>query len=173
MATQAGTNPQANDDPHAPEIWDYLLAVGAAILLAAMVTAIARGANEWHLLRWPMWVHIATLAAALTLTPLMLLRSRGDMLHRRLGQLWLSCMLVTALVSFLIPPLGNISPIWILSVLTLIGSYQIWNTAKAHQWRKHRRHVRNLVTAGLLIAGFFTFQFGRIFDRWISGIGIG
>lgn len=161
---------QVSADEKAPQVVDYILAIAAATMLAAMLTALARGQSEWALLPWPMWAHISTLAIALTLTPIMLLRARGDSLHRRLGYVWLAAMVSTALVSFLIPPLGSISPIWVLSVLTLWISYQILQTARRHQWQKHRFHVRGIVIGGLLIAGFFTFQFGRVFDRWISGI---
>lgn len=139
-------------------------------MLAAMITALARGVSEWGLVSGAMWAHISTLALALALTPIMLLRARGDRLHRRLGYVWLSAMVSTALVSFFIPPLGTLSPIFVLSALTLWISFQILQTARRHQWQKHRFHVRGIVIGGLLIAGFFTFQFGRIFDRWISGI---
>jgi uncharacterized membrane protein len=154
----------------APQISDYVLAAGTLAMLAAMVTALVRGQSEWSALPWPMWTHIATLAVALSLAPIMLLRQRGDRLHRWMGYVWLAAMITTALVSFAIPPPGKISPIWALSVLTLIISWQIWRTARNYDWRKHRIHVRGIVIGGLLIAGFFTFQFGRVFDRWISGL---
>lgn len=153
-----------------PQRLDYILALGAFGMLGAMGTALVRGQGEWGLLPWPMWVHIVTLAAALVLTPVMLVRPRGDRPHRFLGYLWLSAMITTALVSFLIPKAGAISPIWILSILTLFTSVQIWRTARGHNWQRHRFHVRAIVIGGLLIAGFFTFQFGRVFDRWISGL---
>ena len=167
MATQA--KPQTGADERAPQKIDYLLSVGVAAMLAAMLTALTRGQAEWNQLPWPMWVHIGTLAVALTLTPIMLLRARGDTLHRQLGYVWLTAMVSTALVSFLIPPPGSISPIWILSILTLWVSFQILRTAQQHRWEKHRFHVRGIVIGGLLLAGFFTFQFDRIFDRWLNG----
>lgn len=153
-----------------PQKLDYILALGTLGMLGAMGTALIRGQSEWGLLPWPMWVHIVTLAVALVLTPVMLVRPRGDRPHRVLGYVWLSAMITTALVSFLIPKAGDISPIWILSGLTLFTSVEIWRTARSHNWQKHRFHVRGIVIGGLLIAGFFTFQFGRVFDRWISGL---
>ncbi|WP_370178019.1 hypothetical protein [Alteriqipengyuania sp.] len=153
-----------------PQIVDYVLAAGAVAMLAGMLTAIARGYPEWGLLHWPIWAHLATLAIALSLTPIMLVRQRGDLWHRRMGYVWLACMVVTSLVSFLVPPPGTLSPIFILSILTLAISFRVWQTARAHQWKQHRTNVRGIVIGGLLLAGFMTFQFGRLFDRWIHGL---
>lgn len=151
-------------------ITDYVLAAGSAAMLAAMAAELVRGQPEWHLVHWPLWAHLATLVVALMLTPVMVLRARGDRLHRRLGYAWLAAMVATALVSFLIPPPGAFSPIFLLSALTLFLCWRILANARRHDWQQHRANVHGLTIGALIIAGFFTFLFGRIFDRWIGGL---
>lgn len=154
-----------------PELWDRALAIGAAILLVAVTLALFRGYGEWARVPAIVWAHIATILIALALTPPMLLRRRGDTLHRRLGWIWTGAMGLTALLSFGVRG-GNgaaLSPIHILSALTLIQTPLIVVYARRHQVVRHRRAVRGLVTGALLIAGFFTFPFGRLMGRWLFG----
>ena len=154
----------------APKPIDYVLAAGALGIFLAMTTALVRGFPEWSLISWPMTLHIISLWIALSITPVMLVRARGDALHRMLGKIWVVAMFFTAIVSFMIPPLGNFSPIFVLSAITTWQSLYIWYTARKKDWRSHLRQVRILVGGGLVVAGFFTFQFGRLFDRWIGGL---
>ena len=163
------TKPQLRD-ARAPQVIDLALAAGTIAMLAAIIVAVGRGRGEWALLGWPLWMHIAALVVTLAPSPVMLVRARGDRAHRQLGYIWLGAMIATSLVSFLIPPFGQISPIWVLSVITLLSTVRIWQTARQHQWEKHRSNVRVLVLGALLIAGFFTFRFDRLFDRWLSGL---
>lgn len=167
MATAAQARPV---NSMAPAIVDYVIAIGTAGMLLALLLALAGGRSEWSMLPLPMWIHIATLTIALALTPIMMLRARGDRLHRTLGKVWVAAMATTAGVSFFIPPPLTFSPIFILSVMTLIVSYKIVSTARAHQWEKHRFHVRGIAIGGLIIAGYFTFQFDRILDRWLGAL---
>jgi uncharacterized membrane protein len=44
----------------------------------------------------------------------------------------------------------------------------IW-AARTHRYAAHRRAVRGMVTGALLIAGFFTFPFGRLLGHWLFG----
>jgi uncharacterized membrane protein len=155
----------------APEPVDYALALGATLILAAVVAAVARGRADWGLIPWPIWLHLATIAGALILTPIMLLRRRGDRLHRRLGYLWVASMIATAAISFAIRgrPSGGLSPIHIISAFVLaMAPYVAW-TASRHDIRAHRKAIRMMIAGALLIAGLFTFPFGRLLGRWLFG----
>ncbi len=90
-----------------------------------------------------LWGHIATILPALALTPLMLLRRRGDRLHRRLGWVWAAAMAVTALMTFWIREINNgeFSPIHILSAFTLLMVPWIVVAARRHQHARHRATV--------------------------------
>lgn len=157
--------------PWAPEAFDRILAGAAVILLAAVLAALARGFDEWDRLPAFVWAHILTILVALVLTPLMLLRRRGDLPHRVLGWLWASALFLTAVISFevrIINP-GGFSWIHLLSVLTIVQVPLIVFQARRHDWKRHRSAVRGMVTGALLLAGFFTFPFGRLMGAWLFG----
>lgn len=152
-------------------LFDRLLAAGAVAILLATMTAIAQGRDEWHLMPTNVWLHLSTIIVALALTPVMLLRRRGDMLHRRTGIVWLVTMAATAAISFDIRLIieGQFSPIHILSVITMAAVPRIYWTARTHRIVKHRNAVRTMVLGALLIAGFFTFPFNRMLGQWLMG----
>ena len=154
-----------------PDTFDKVLAAASMVLLAALVIALARGHGEWSIVPTIVWAHIATIFVAVSLTPLMLLRRRGDRLHRRLGWLWAVALAGAAMFSFGIRGINHasFSLIHILSVWTLVQvPLLIWH-ARHHNHAKHRSAVRGMVTGALLVAGFFTFPFDRLMGRWLFG----
>jgi uncharacterized membrane protein len=85
-----------------PERTDRLLSLGAAILFAAAVAAIVRGHAQWRMVPPLIWLHLLTILVATALTPVMLLRVRGDRRHRTTGKVWMAAMLATAITSLFI-----------------------------------------------------------------------
>lgn len=166
MATVA-TGKRAH--PFAPDTFERVLAVGAVILFAAALTAIAKGRADWPRIPLTIWGHLATILIALALTPVMLLRPRGDRLHRRLGWVWVTSMLLTAVISLFVRNTnhGGFSIIHILSAWTIIQVPIIVWSARNHNVKRHRGSVRGMVTGALLIAGFFTFPFDRLLGHWL------
>ncbi|MBJ6121422.1 DUF2306 domain-containing protein [Sphingomonas mollis] len=151
----------------APTLYDRILAAASVVLAGFAILAIGRGFREWYAVPAIIWAHLATILIALLLTPFMLLRPRGDASHRRWGMVWLAAMFATAILSFGIRTGGGFSPIHILSAVTAIQVPLIWRSARQHRIAAHRRGIRILVTGGLLIAGFFTFPFGRLLGHWL------
>ena len=153
-----------------PGPMDYFLSAGCVAMLLAMSLAIWRGSEQ--LVDAPITypIHFGTLAIALAISPIMLLRTKGDPLHRKLGYVWIAAMVVTAIDSFFIRDLNNggFSPIHLLSVLTLYVSWRIVVTARQGNHVAHRKHVQGIVLGALIIAGFFTFMFNRLFAIWIA-----
>jgi uncharacterized membrane protein len=80
-------------------------------------------------------------------------------------------MLLTALLSFGIRETngGRFSFIHILSAWVVIQVPLLWYAARTHKVALHRGSVRGMVTGALLIAGFFTFPFGRLLGHWLFG----
>ena len=148
---------------------DKFLAVAAALLLAATLIAVVRGRADWAAIPVAVWPHLGTIILALALTPVMLLRRRGDRLHRRLGWLWVTSMMATALLSFNLRLIndGAFSLIHILSAWTIIQVPLIVWHAREHRAAKHRSAVHGMVIGALLIAGFFTFPFDRLLGHWL------
>jgi uncharacterized membrane protein len=157
--------------PWAPQAFDRILAVAAAVLLAAVLAALARGSAEWSRVPAVVWAHILTILVALALTPFMLLRRRGDRPHRVLGWIWASALFLTAAISFWVRTInpGGFSMIHLLSLLTVVQVPLIVFYARRHDWKRHRSAVRGMVTGALLVAGFFTFPFGRLMGAWLFG----
>jgi uncharacterized membrane protein len=157
--------------PLAPTGFERWLAFGAIILLAAVLAALIRGYASWARVPPLIWLHLATIMLSLALTPVQLLRPRGVRRHRQLGYLWVGAMTTTAALSFGIRTInpGGFSPIHVLSAFTLVQTPLIAWFAHKHYVRAHRTAVQAMVLAALLIAGFFTFPFGRMLGRWLFG----
>ena len=163
--------PSPRRHPWAPESFDKLLAVAALVLLAAVLAALTRGFPEWGRVPAVIWAHIATILVAVALTPIMLLRPRGDRLHRALGWIWASALFLAALLSFAVTAInpGHWSYIHLLSLFTMGQVPFIVLAARRHNWKRHRSAVRGMVTGGLVVAGFFTLTSERLLGHWLFG----
>ena len=153
-----------------------VLAAASALLALAALLAIVRGQPHWGQVPPLVWLHLGSILVATMLTPVMLLRRKGDGRHRRLGKVWVGAMLLTALTSLFFSTrapggwgvfTGDFSFIHILSLIVLIQVPRIVIAARAHDRVGHERGVRGIVLGALLIAGFFTFPFGRMLGSWL------
>ncbi|MEG3123785.1 DUF2306 domain-containing protein [Sphingomonas sp. GB1N7] len=171
MATIFETEAAPKLQSLAPDTLERVLAVGSAVLLAAVVAALVRGHAHWGEIPGIVWAHLLTIMIALVLTATMLLRRRGDRPHRVLGTIWVVAMLATALISFGVRQTnpGGFSFIHIISAWTVIQVPIIWWSARTHNIVRHRRSVRGMVIGALLVAGFFTFPFHRLLGQWLFG----
>ncbi|MEY2942039.1 MAG: hypothetical protein RLY97_53 [Pseudomonadota bacterium] len=154
-----------------PDWLERVLGWGALAILAGLVAAVVRGAGHWGEAPWIVWAHMATIAPALALTPVMLWRRRGDARHRLMGWIWVSLMAVTAVMTLGIRQVnhGGFSYIHLLTLVTLVSLVTIVRSARGHNVVRHRRTVRGLVIGAMLLAGFFTFPFGRMLGMWLLG----
>ena len=171
MATIIASGAERPRATLAPDRFERILAGAALLLLAAVAAALWRGRPEWGEVPPIVWGHIATIVTALALTPVMLLRRRGDRLHRLLGWIWCTAIAATAIASFWIRGLNgaSLSFIHLLSAWTLFQVPLIVWAARSHNVARHRTAVRGMVTGALLIAGIFTFPFGRLLGHWLFG----
>jgi uncharacterized membrane protein len=169
VASIAADRSGAGAKPLAPDTFERALAVGAVILFACVCVALLKGRAAWPAIPVAIWGHLATIMVALALTPVMLLRRRGDRLHRRLGWVWVTAMILTAALSFAVRNTnhGGLSFIHILSAWTLVQVPVLAWAAHTHDVKRHRRGVRAMVLGALLIAGFFTFPFNRLLGQWL------
>ena len=161
--------PTPRTTPISADTLERVLACAAMVLLAAVVIAVARGIAEWTRVPALVWAHLVTIIVALALTPVILLRRRGDRRHRTLGTVWVAAMIATAAISLFVHVSGpgRFSLIHILSVWTLVQVPIIWRSARTHHVARHRASVRGMVIGALLIAGFFTFPFNRLLGHWL------
>ena len=154
------------------------LAAASAVLAMVVIVAVVRGQADWARVPPLIWLHLGSILLATAITPVMLLRRKGDRDHRRLGYLWVAAMALTAATSLCFSTratsglgvfTGDFSFIHILSVWTLIQVPLIVFRARAHDRRRHEIAVRGMVFGALLVAGFFTFPFDRMLGRWLLG----
>jgi uncharacterized membrane protein len=159
---------------------NQLLAAASLVLALAALTAVARGRPHWAEVSPLVWLHLAAILTATLLTPVMLLRAKGTASHRRLGHVWFATMLLAAISSLFFNARtdgssnwgvfsGDFSPIHILSFWVLFQAPLIVRRARAHDRSGHEKAVRGMVIGALLIAGFFTFPFGRMLGTWLFG----
>ncbi|MFN3371542.1 MAG: hypothetical protein ACK4Z0_08455 [Sphingomonadaceae bacterium] len=150
---------------------DPLLAFLSLVMLMFMAAAVVRGAPRWHEASAFVWAHLVALALVLALTPVQLLGRKGSGRHRAAGWAWALAMMVAAAVSFGIRDIrdGGLGPIHILSAWVMVQVPWLVLNARRHQVEQHRVRVRILVTFALLVAGFFTFPFGRMLGSWLLG----
>lgn len=170
MATLTGAGRPSAIAPLRADRYERLLAGAAVVLLVTILVALAKGYPHWARVPLVVWGHLATVLVAVALTPVMLLRPRGDATHRALGKVWVAAMFLTAAESFLVRSsnTGQLSFIHILSAYVVLAAPLIWWTARTHRIASHRRQVRAMVTGALLIAGFFTLPPFRMLGAWLT-----
>lgn len=153
----------------APDTLERVLAAATVALLAAVLTALAKGHAQWAQVPAVVWPHLLTIIVALALTPFMLLRRRGDRTHRVLGTVWMAAMFLTAVLSLFVQVIrpGHFTWIHLLSALMIVAVPRAYWAARRHRIETHRRIVRAIVIGALLIAGFFTFPFDRLLGHWL------
>lgn len=114
---------------------------------------------------FPVQLHVATVIPAAILGAFLLARPKGTRLHRLLGKVWLTLMVVTASSTFFIHEIGLVggfSPIHLLSIYVLFGSWQAIAAARRHDIPAHRGHVAGMYLGGIVVAGLFTLLPGRL-----------
>jgi uncharacterized membrane protein len=116
----------------------------------------------------PLIIHLATVLPALPLGAYLLVRRKGDPLHRMLGRLWAALMVVTAISTFWLRTNGSLSFIHIFSVITLISIPVAIVRIRRRDVEGHRRSMVG-VYIGLVVAGAFAFLPGRLLSSWLFG----
>ncbi|RPE71887.1 putative membrane protein [Pacificibacter maritimus] len=105
-------------------------------------------------------IHVASATLSLILIPPVLWRVRRDGLHKTLGYVWITAMVVTALSSFWISEIktfGHFSPLHLLAVLSLVTmALAIWFVVNGNI-RAHKKALQNLSTFGLGIPSVLNF----------------
>jgi uncharacterized membrane protein len=104
---------------------------------------------------WYIKAHLAASVLALVIGMVILLRKKGDLIHKSLGRSWVALMLFTAAISFSIQARGRFSLIHLLSVIVLVAVPLGVVHIRSGQVK---RHMVTMVSAfaGLAIAGAFT-----------------
>jgi uncharacterized membrane protein len=113
-------------------------------------------------------LHLAAAVPALGLGGVLLLRAKGNLVHRILGRTYVVLMLVAALTSFWIKTWGHFSWIHLLSVWTLFSlCLGIWQIRRGNV-RGHRGAMTGMYV-GLVIAAVLALAPGRFLGTLAFG----
>lgn len=102
-------------------------------------------------------IHLIAASTALLLGGFILFTRKGTQGHKMLGRIWAVSILVTAIGSFAIQISGQLSPIHILSVISLISLFIGISAIRKGNVKAHRGAMIGGYT-GLFIAFLFTFD---------------
>jgi uncharacterized membrane protein len=165
MSTIAAALAPKNRTPLDRRPWfRWILGIAAALLTGlscyAVTRTIAGIAPDMPHLRTPaLLIHLATAIPAVPLGAWLLLKPKGDALHRLLGKVWLALMTVTAIAAIFIRTINNGQFSWIhlFVVLTLVSVPRTYFAARRGDIAKHRDVVLGLYLGAALLAGFAAF----------------
>lgn len=110
-------------------------------------------------------LHIITVIVALACTALILLMRKGTPIHRKVGWIWATSMIVTSITTFWINSFDfawGFSPIHIFSIVVLYNVPYAIISIRRGNIEAHKRAMLGTVVGALGIAGLFTFTPGRI-----------
>ncbi|WP_405371129.1 DUF2306 domain-containing protein [Nonlabens sp. Asnod2-A12] len=114
-----------------------------------------------------MYIHLITVIPCVFIGAYLLLFSKGTTWHRNLGKYYMISMMVTAIVSLLMPAmvgpqfLNHFGYIHLFSLLTLWSVPTAYIAIRKGQVKKHKLKMVFLYIGALIIAGGFTFIPGR------------
>lgn len=114
-----------------------------------------------------MYGHLATVVPCFILGTILLLIQKGTPIHKSLGRIYMTLMMITALITLLMPAmvgprfLGHFGYIHLFSFLTIYTVPTAYQAIKKGDVKAHKRKMIILYFGALVIAGGFTFFPGR------------
>lgn len=159
----------------APNLFEWAIAIGFTLILAGMAYAMVCGWATGGLAEAGpappiVWLHLGVVSIVVGLTPVLLLRRRGDRLHRVLGWTWCTAMLASAIISLGIRHIGHgrLSGVHVLSFIYILLVPILIHAARSHRVRRHRAVVVTALVI-LLASGAATFLPPRYLGTWLFG----
>jgi uncharacterized membrane protein len=119
------------------------------------------------------YAHLATVLPAFAIGTYLMMARKGSTRHRMLGKLYMSLMLLTAVVTLFMPAqvgpklLGHFGFIHAFSASVFVTVPRAYLAARRHDRRAHLGNMVGLYVGGLLIAGAFAFAPGRLLNLWL------
>jgi len=121
------------------------------------------------------YLHLGTVFPAFLIGTFLLLNRKGTPAHKVLGKIYMSLMLVTAIVTLFMSArvgptlLGHFGFIHLFSFLVFYLVPTAYLALRGGNIKKHRDSMIGLYVGGILIAGGFTFVPGRLLHSWLIG----
>lgn len=152
--------------PRAITLRYVILMVGttalATLVLTAISGAMSGGIPATGYSPVALAIHVGTVIPALFLGAFVLTMRKGTAMHKLLGRIWATLMMVTAISSFWLQAfIGGIGPIHVFSVITIVSiPYAIWKIRIGDRIAHEQAMTGAYI--GLVVAGLFSFMPGRL-----------
>ena len=120
----------------------------------------------------PIPLHAIAAMIAIILGGIQLSMKKGGTLHRRLGWIWVSLMLIVSFSSFWIHEIklwGLFSPIHLLSIWTIISCAMAIYFVRTGKIKWHKYTMVSMYCFALILTGFFTLLPGRVMHQIVFG----
>lgn len=115
------------------------------------------------------YLHLGTIIPVLLMGPAILLRKKGDRLHKITGRVWAIMMLVSCALSFGIRHNGQLSWLHGLSAWTMFSMVgAVWHIRRGNV-RKHQSYMVGSYV-GTVIAFIFALSPSRIAGAWVRSL---
>jgi len=121
---------------------------------------------------WLIIVHALAAMLAIALGGAQLALKKGSTVHRYMGRVWVTLMVVVAISSFGIHHIRMLGPFSIIHLLSAYTLYTLWKSvvaARSGRIKDHRRDMLQLYALALIVTGLFTFLPGRIMHQVLFG----
>ncbi|CUB03779.1 DUF2306 domain-containing protein [Marinomonas fungiae] len=119
------------------------------------------------------YLHLATVIPPFLIGAFILLAKKGTPRHKRLGKLYMVFMMLTAIISLLMPAqigptlLGHFGFIHLFSMLVLLCIPLGLIAIRRNNLRAHIGNMIGVYLGGIIIAGAFAFMPGRLLHSWM------
>lgn len=120
----------------------------------------------------PIPLHAIAAMIAIILGGIQLSMKKGGVIHKRLGWIWVSLMLIVSFSSFFIHEIklwGAYSPIHLLSIWTIFSVGLAIYFVRAGNIKRHKQVMIALYVFALILTGFFTLLPNRIMYQVVFG----
>jgi len=118
-------------------------------------------------------LHLITILPAFLLGTFLLIRRKGTPNHRLLGKIYMVLMLITAVITLLMPAavgprvFNHFGFIHLLSILVFYSVPTAYISIKNNDIQRHRSAMTGLYVGGILVAGALAFMPGRMLHDWL------
>ena len=122
-----------------------------------------------------MFLHLSTVIPCALIGAFLLLSPKGGTRHRSLGKVYMSLMMITAIITLFMSNrvgpsfLAHFGFIHLFSVLTICSVPAAFIAIRKGEVKRHRRIMWSLYIGAIMIAGGFTFVPGRYMYELILG----
>lgn len=125
--------------------------------------------------KYLMYSHLLTVVPCIFIGAYLLIVKKGTLYHKLLGKIYMSLMMVTAIITLFMPAyvgsqfLNHFGYIHIFSFLTLYSVPTAIIAVKKGQIKKHKMKMILLYFGAIVIAGGFTLTPGRFLHTFFFG----